>query len=80
MFLSIFHTFDIGQTVLKKNLRKVDRKGSKKEHRFLGPYTIRGGGKGSGTYLLNDEKGKRLMKAVHGSNLKAYKEGKYKFE
>jgi hypothetical protein len=67
-------TFHIGQKVLKLNQRRSDRKGGKGEQRYLGVYTIRGVGRGKGTYLLTDKKKQELKKAVHSMHLKAYRE------
>ena len=61
--------------MLKKNLRRADRKGGKEESRYDGPYVIRKKARASGTWLLYDPAKKMDLKtSVNGCNLKKYKE------
>ncbi|XP_013421269.1 uncharacterized protein LOC106181409 [Lingula anatina] len=61
----------VGTKVLKRNLRRSDRKGGKQENPWLGPYVVKGISK-SGSYILQIEGGCTLKGAVNRANLKVY--------
>jgi hypothetical protein len=62
----------VGDLVLVKNRRNLDRKGGKMDTRWLGPYMITAH-VGKGRYkLLNQESGKHLAKMINSSRLKKY--------
>jgi hypothetical protein len=63
---------EVWTLVLKKHLRRSDRKGGKKEDLWLGPYRIRAA-KEKG-YQLETEFGAPLKTTVDGSSLKLYHE------
>ncbi|XP_041360804.1 uncharacterized protein LOC121377029 [Gigantopelta aegis] len=61
----------VGTKVLKKTLRRQDRKGGKGEKLWIGPYVIRGVTK-SGSYLLSITDGIIFKSAINGANLKVW--------
>ena len=62
----------MGDLVLVRNMRNLDRKGGKMDTRWLGPYMITAH-VGKGRYkLLNQESGKHLAKMINSSRLKKY--------
>lgn len=64
----------MGDKVLVKNMRNVDRKGGKMDTRWIGPYII-DSHIGKGRYkLLNEQSGQLLKKAINSSRLKKYLE------
>jgi hypothetical protein len=63
-------TIPVGSEVLKRNAKRLDRKGGKEMDRWLGPYTVKSVTQ-KGQYILS--KGDRDFKqAVNRKNLKLY--------
>jgi hypothetical protein len=60
----------VGSEVLRKNNRRSDRKGGKKEDPWLGPYTV-ASVNNNGTYKLSNA-GRMLKIGVNASQLKPY--------
>jgi hypothetical protein len=60
----------IGDQVLKRNLKRSDRKGGKHEERWMGPYEVRGSTP-RGLLLLR-KNGRDLKQAVNPRNIKPF--------
>ena len=60
----------VGALVLKKNMRRLDRKGGKEEDRWLGPYVVTEVTK-KGLYKL-EKGGKEMKQTFNRSVLKKY--------
>jgi len=75
--------FKAGQYVLRKNPRRINRKGSKQEDVYVGPYMVREVTK-KGSYLLDgpyklvdgalkrSEEAMEIKTCIHGMNLKIF--------
>ena len=65
--------FQLGNEVLRRNMRKLSRKGGKLDNEWTGPYTITEVC-GKGLYSLKNAHGKVIKKKYNGIQLKKYEE------
>jgi hypothetical protein len=75
--VKVFH-FAIGDQVLRRNMVKLSRKGSRLETDWLGPYTVTGLHKRGTVYLAKD--GKDLKSRDNQQQLKPYLKRHSRFE